>query len=317
MLDIQDSEQRTVQELVRIVFARMCTRNNRRNISKKDVLKILFQAKKTLPDSNPIKNIVPYYWYKDGPYSTMIYEIMDNLQKDGMISLSGSEYKTYSYNRDKINIPLCSDEHLNEAKTAINSVINEFTHIGALVKVVYDDAPYSWYNTYNLKFKIRFNDFCNKATSASGNENGYTCNDILDILEDIVLDFPPFLDFQDLHQIFMKFSRLVNSFLQTDGYMEQKAVFPVLKDISNSIWDVFAHGVRIKFHDVYYDDRVDEWNTIYKKELAKLDKNIRLHQEEIDCVSTYEPSVAPYIVNMKCHPEKYGFEDLNLDHIIS
>ena len=92
-----DPGSQTVQELVRVVFARMNTRRRRPDVSKKDILKILFQAKQRLPDDNPIRHALPYYWYRDGPYSTLIYETVDRLQNDGLISSSGSGYRTYSF----------------------------------------------------------------------------------------------------------------------------------------------------------------------------------------------------------------------------
>ena len=310
-LTIPDSGQRTVQELVRIVFARMYTRKKRRYISKKDVLKILFQAKERLSDGSPIKDALPYYWYKNGPYSTLIYKVVDDLQTAGMITKSNSRYKTYLFDRAKIDIPLTrADAHMAEAKSAITDIVDEFTHIEALVGDVYDDAPYRWYDTYNLKFKVRFNNFCDTAASARGNAREYILGDILNALEDAVLDFPPFPNFPELRRTFMRFARLLNSFLQTDGCMEHKDVFLAMKDISNAVWDVFAYGVRIKFHDAYYDGEVGKWIARYKEELAKLDADLLLRQKKIERVCAYEAKVAPRVADMKRHPEKYGFEEL-------
>ena len=64
--------------------------------------------------------------------------------------------------------------------------------------MVYDDAPYRWYDTYNLKFRVRFNNFCDTAASARDNAGEYMLGDILNALEDAVLDFPPFPNFPEL-----------------------------------------------------------------------------------------------------------------------
>ena len=315
---VQNPESQTVQELVRVVFARMNTRQKYRNVSKKNILKILFQAKQRLSDDNPIKDELPFYWYKEGPYSTLIYETMDDLQNDGLISLSNSGYNTYLFDRDRINVPMMhSNIHMDEAKAAINSVIAEFTHIGTLVEEIYRTAPYKWYNAYNLKFKIRFNNFC-KGVSSSNRSTG-TCSreDILRDLEDVVLDFPLFPDFLELRRIFMRFARLLDSFLHTDNYLEHKDLFPILQKTSNSIWDVFACGVRIKHHDAHYANNVDNWTEIYKNEINSLDADLCRNQDKIKQVSTYTVKLAPSVIDMKQHPEKYGFEKMNINHIIN
>ena len=316
-LTMPESGQRIVQEMVRVVFARMYTRKHYRNASKKAVLKILFKAKQCLPDSNPIKDALPYYWYKDGPYSSLIYKTIDHLQADGMIAPSSSTYQTYLFDRDRINIPLSqSDEHMDEAKAAVADVVDGFTHIEALVGDIYRTAPYRWYDTYNLKFKVRFNNFCDKM-STNNNSGGYTRKDILHALDDAVIDFPQFPDFPELRRTFMRFARLLNSFLRTDDCMEHKEMFPIFKKISNSVWDVFAYGVRIEYHDDYYDEEIDRWVERYKEEIATLDEYIRRQQSKIEQVSTYEVKLASHVTDMKRHPEKYEFTKMNLDHIIN
>ena len=318
MLTEQNPESQVVQELIRIVFARMNTHRGYRNASKKAILKILFQAKQHLSDDNPIKNELPFYWYKEGPYSTLIYETIDDLQNKGLISLSNSGYNTYLFDRDRINVPLMhSNMHIDEAKNAIKTVIDEFTHIGALVEEVYRTAPYKWYDTYNLKFKVRFNNFCKGVSSSNRGTGTYSREDILRDLEDVVLDFPLFPDFSELYRIFMKFARLLNSFLHTDNCLEHKDLFSILQKISDFIWEVFACGVRIKHRDVYYENNVDDWTEIYNTKINSLDADLCRNQNKIKQASTYVVKLAPSVLDMKQHPEKYGFEKMNIDHIIN
>ena len=308
------SDQCTIQELIRIAFYRLYTRKDLRHVSRKAILKVLFHAKQRLPNSNPIKDTLAYYWYKEGPYSSLIYENIDHLQASGIITPSNSKYKTYLFDRDRISIPLTqSDKHMDEAKSAITETVDGFTHINALVEDLYSEAPHKWYDTYNLKFKVHFNNFCDKA--ASRNSARYTRDDILHDLEDAVIDFPPFPDFSELRRIFMRFARMLNSFLHTSDCLEHKEMFPILKSISNSIWNAFAYGVRIEHHDAYYEKEVNKWIAMYKEEISNLDADIRHHQKKIERVSTYVVKLPPNVADMKRHPEKYEFEELNIDHI--
>ena len=209
------------------------------------------------------------------------------------------------------------DAHMDEAKDAINSVMDEFTHIDALVKEVYRTAPYKWYDTYNLKFKVRFNNFCNGVSSSNRSTGTYSREDILQNLEDVVLDFPLFPDFSELRRIFMRFARLLNSFLHTDNCLERKDLFSILQKISESIWDVFTYGVRIKHHDVYYENNMDNWTETYNTEINSLDADLCRNQDKIKQASTYVVKLAPSVLDMKQHPEKYGFEKMDIDHIIN
>ena len=284
---------------------------NRRNLSTKAVLKILFQAKDRLPDGNPIKDALPFYWYRDGPYSNVIHDAIKSLQDDGMLLNSRAPYKTYYFNSAKANVPLVrADQHMDEARSAITEVVDEFNHTESLVNEIYHDAPYQWYATYNTKFKTPFSEFCKSFVEYS--PKMHRRDNILNALDDAVLDFPQFPEFPELCRAFMKFTRLLSSFLLTPGYAEHRDVFPILDGMSNAIWNAFAYGVRIGHHDAYYDNKVDGWIKTYKDALDGLDANLRLHQEKIERVSTYEATASPLAVDMKQHPEKYGFEKLEL-----
>ena len=126
-----------------------------------------------------------------------------------------------------------------------------------------------------------------------------------------------FPEFPELHRIVMRFARTLNSFLHTDDYLEHKDMFPVLDKISNAIWDVFAHGVRINYHNTHYADQVDKWVKMYKDEVAELDAVMDAEQNKIEQISTRTTKLAPHVINIKHHPEKHNFEKLDIDHIVN
>ena len=228
-----------------------------------------------------------------------------------MLLESRTKYKTYCFSNAKANFPLVrADQHMDEARSVITEVVDTSIHTETLVNEVYRDAPYQWYATYNLKFKTPFSEFC-KSSAGSGPGERRRDN-ILNALDDAVLDFPQFPEFPELYRALMKFTRLLSSFLRASGYAEHKDVFPILESMSNEIWNAFAYGVRIGHHDTYYDNKVDGWIKTYKDALAGLDANLRLHQEKIERVSTHEATASPLVDDMKQHPEKYGFEKLEL-----
>ena len=48
-----------------------------------------------------------------------------------------------------------------------------------------------------------------------------------------------------------------------------------------------------------------------------LDADLRREQKKVKQVSMYTVKLAPYVTDMKQHPEKYGFEKLDIDHIVN
>ena len=70
-----------VQEMIRIAIQRMTKQKS--YVTKKKILKVLFQTKERLADDNPVKRYLAYYWYRDGPYSEIVDDgIMQLVQKD-------------------------------------------------------------------------------------------------------------------------------------------------------------------------------------------------------------------------------------------
>lgn len=56
--------------------------------TKFNILKILFKLKKELPDNNPLKENIPYYWYLHGPYSDVVDHDLKSLVFKNLIEKS-------------------------------------------------------------------------------------------------------------------------------------------------------------------------------------------------------------------------------------
>ena len=298
----------TIHDLIRTAMQRLSAKTGTTHISKKKILKVLYLAKGRMQDCNPIKENLAYYWYLEGPYSEVVYEGIDHLVSNGMVTPHKTQTsETYQFDSNRIRVPLVqSDEHVEEARKCISEAVDGFSHIEGTVGDIYDDAPYAWYKTYKQGFKVKFDSFCN---AAGRGKPMYGSNDILNVLDDAVLDFPPLPEFVDLRLAFMDFAKILNAFLRSE-YLEHQDKFGMLQKTCDEIWAVFAHGVRVKCHDAYYDIRADDWDEMYKAKLSVLDKDIRRQEKIFGGIASDDRRFVPEIEDVVLHPEGHTFKPI-------
>lgn len=283
---------------------RLSVKTKKTYITKKQILKILYLAKTKMSDDNPIKNQLAYYWYLEGPHSEVVYESIDYLVSNGMVVChKRKNSETYQYDSNKKYIPLVQpNNYLDESRKCITETVDDFNHTEDAVNDIYNQAPYAWYKTYKQEFKVKFDDFCKNIIA--NKKTMYEPKDILNILDDTVLDFPPLSEFIELRMIFMDFAKIINAFLRSE-YLKYKDKFNVLQTLCNEIWIAFAYGVRVKHHDMYYDHRVDSWKNMYDEKINKLNKKILEQQKIFDEFASDNRRFTPEIEDSILYPEKH------------
>lgn len=297
-----------VQETIRVAIQRL-SKGGKRSVTKKHILKVLFLARERLSDNNHVKQDLAYYWYRDGPYSEVIYANLDHMVANGLVMKRKTDKsETYQLAPGQALRPVASDADLEVARHEIGLMASVNTDVHTATKRAYEAAPSRWYDTYNLKFKPQFESHC-KAVS-TGRESMYGAHDILERLDDAVLDYPTGPNFMEHRVVFMDFAKMLNAFLRWDSYHTRKDMVDTLHDMCDGIWSVFAYGARIRFHDTYYDDRIDAWEDQYRRELAELDHMVRRRLKEFDGVVTDDVEMDRDVMDMVSHPEKYKFTPL-------
>ena len=299
--------------MIRTTISRLSKRP-RGNTTKKHISKILYLARDGLPDKNPVKNILVYYWYLEGPYSEKIYANLDQMVSNGsVIANKTDKYETYNLVPKYELKPMTSpDNDIDEARREISSVTSKFPNTNSAIQAIYEHAPYGLYNTYKQTFMPRFKTHCRDVLTR--HESMYANHDILDLLGDAVLNYPNDPTFTGHRMAFMDFAKMINTFLRWDSYHTHKDMLDILQVLCKDIWETFAYGVRIHHHDSYYDDRIDNWRTIYDTKLAELDHNILKHAGKFDVID--EPRLSTHIEDMVLHPEKYEFTPLQPNSIV-
>lgn len=302
----------TVQEMIRTAMQGLSNKSRGAGISKMKILKILFQAKKSMPDDNHIKRQLAYYWYVDGPYSEVVANNLSLLVDKGVAMRSKtSTYETYKLAAKYalMPLPIESDEHVGAAKKEIRRAVDRFVNIDAEVEEIYEEAPFGWYTTYKREFMPRLESYC-KAVMGE-RDNRYATDDIANCLDAAVLDYPLRPEFIEHRRIFMDFSKMLNAFLHSsDSSSDARRDMPgVLQDVSARIWQTFAKRVRISSHDDYYSDRVEEWEKEYKRHIGVLDEDIIEYVKKFESVVD-DRRLAPEVEDIILHPEKHDFRPI-------
>ena len=299
-----------VQEMIRTAMQRLSS-NNQRNqpITKQQILKILFKTKELLPDDNPVKSHLAYYWYVDGPYSEVIYSNIDKLVSMGIVNrYKTSEYETYKLTPARTLIPLVPfNDYVDRAREMVSQVIKTFSNIDTAIDEIYAKAPFRWYVTYRREFQPKFESYGNAILNSR--KSMYTKDDISNCLDNAVLEYPTPPEFIEHQRIFMDFSKMLNSFLYSSKSSAHicNEMLRTLLPLADRIWKVFAEGVRITQHDDYYNDKVEKWKNVYKSNINTLDSDIILYTKKFESVGD-DRRFTPEIENMVLHPEKYDFK---------
>ena len=302
-----------IQEMIRITVQRLSAKQRQPNIAKKKILKVLFKVKQQLPYGNYIKGRLAYYWYKDGPYSEIVDAGISQLVLDGNLKKTTVRGTTYELDAQKGLAPMITyDDDMNEARNVIGRMTESFVNIHDTIQDIYDEAPYEWYGVYNYTFRNKFETYCDSIIN--GHASSVDNNDIQDALDDAVLKYPPLPEFIEHRQIFMDFAKMLNAFLQSD-IRANKDHLDTLQQLSADIWDVFAHGVRVKNHDDYYSGRVESWLEMYKQKIYDLNAEILEKIPPFEAAIPDNMRFSPEIEDMVLHPEKYDFTPLQVDAV--
>lgn len=302
-----------VQETIRVTIHRL-SKNDRAGATKKYILKVLFLARENLPDDNRVRHDLAYYWYKEGPYSEVVYANLDQMIGDGLVKASKTgKSETYRLASERALRPVASGADLDAARREIDLVASENSNVHDAVKRTYEVAPSKWYTAYNLEFKPQFERYCKDALA--GREGMHTASDMLERLDDAVLDYPTTPEFMEHRLAFMDFAKMVNAFLRRDSHHTPKNTPRWLPALCSSMWETFAYGVRVHHHDPQYDGHTGRWAEMYGEALDKLEHETARRMRQFGDVSVNEPGLAPEIEDMILHPEDHVFTPLSLDGV--
>ncbi len=160
-----DNEERwhypIIKELIRLVFHNF-SKKGKVNLSKKQVLKILYQVKMELPQDNTIKDKLAYYWYKNGPFSQVFHNNFEDMKNNQIQHVDKPQLEIYKYSEEYLRKRFVDvTEDIVESRTIIANKVEQFVNMNNLINDVYSKyAPTKFYISYNIDFRNKFDNFC-------------------------------------------------------------------------------------------------------------------------------------------------------------
>lgn len=287
-----ESEKLT-QELIRLcIHKHMETKKF--PISETKLLKILYKTKMNLPNNHPLRDALPFYWYLHGPYSPYILKLKDKMISEGIISSAGNGFVASATRVvDHIENP-----SITEARKIINRMIDDSSSTSALT--IMDDvyrtfAPTKFYISFKNEFQASLSSFLNDPSTRFKSEQ------LVDILEKTFGDIPNATLFRNYKYILRDFTELSSHLFKNENFKNYKNE---LESIVDSIFVTFAKGIRIKFHDEFYENEIEKWTSEFNDSVSELESKINqfallLKNEKIDTAFVTLDDLATKILTLR------------------
>lgn len=278
---LTENELLILKELIRKIFDNYNDNKNHTKISKKTIQKILYIVNKKLSENNPIRNILPFYWFLAGPYSEKVDAGIVRMKSEQVLIPDNGIYEMYTFNPNLIHSRFFDhDVSFQEAREIISNEVNQmrgFSNL-QLVKDIYDDAPLLFYPAYKSRFLVYFESFCNYYLEQNNNlSNLFSESDILESLEKTKLSLPSDQLFKKFNMVYQDFVLIITNVLNYDKKNDSEflTVLQSLVDLANKVWNAFAYGARILEHHEFYNPKIPAWNEMFTDQILQLEETIR------------------------------------------
>lgn len=243
-------------------------------IGKMDYHKILYLLRKKLDDDNRVKKSLQFYWYRYGPYSTLIEGSIKDLERENVLA-SSEESKgegfvleeEYDHGYDETDYETALDE--------IVFILEDYDLFADRDKIlknkIYIYAPYKFQKFYKFELIPKVKSLKDGSLLSI---RGYGDDELIKLLSFAEAKLPLDERFEDFNKVFSRFVTDSNLFFKKIDNEFYEDGLEIFCDISTEIWNVFCKRLRTVEYDPYYERKVDNWIDMYKKSLAALIEKI-------------------------------------------
>lgn len=220
---------------------------------------VVYKIKMDLKNDHPLYESLPYYWYCNGPFSETLRQSFNSLKR---FLKPVNDYFLLDNNQfDDSELGIVNE--YGEIEDATWNLISKGDYVySSLSKDIYKNlAPLDV--LYTFKYDIFEPTYCE---SFIGDGDEY-----VQLFRDCQNQLFSLNDFNEFNLIFNNFIIQLD-FLNEDDLICEK--WNIIKQPIRNIWFAFSQGLRCFNHDSYYDDDFDDWSSIFKKSLSKLDIEI-------------------------------------------
>lgn len=277
-------EEEIASDLIKFLLCELKKRNM--PISHLKLQEIIFKIKMELGKDHPLYEKLPFYWYEEGPFSEIVAEEFKKICDKHCHKLSSDEMVSYFRelsNKNNLieNYPAIKDISDDVFKNR-DFFLNRFDE-----EIYINYAPYSFMHPFKLLFE------------ATINENFYLSSDkYLKTYLNCICQLP----YDDLlSDFFILFSRTYSRLELINRANQFMNHWNLIRALIQQSWFCFARGIRILFHDKFYDCKIDAWKCEFDENMRDLERSLNLFEEDTNFV--FDDSFNGFSENFR------GFDD--------
>jgi len=246
------------QELIRLCICIYYSKHQFQ-IATTNLQKILYKTKMSLPENNPVRESLPFYWYKHGPFSEYVSDIKQKMIVEGKIVEENERFVATT------NRIVEHDDNIKLARKNMIAIINDSSNNSQRLmdEIYHTDAPCGFYLSFKSNFSAAVYNFLNDP------KTNFKPEDLIDILENSMGDLPNDSIFRSFKYSLRDFVELFSEIIQTKSVLE--SVDPLL-NIIDEIFNTFANGIRIRNHDEFYDSKAEQWKVEFDESVSNLNE---------------------------------------------
>lgn len=241
------------------------------------VQKLLYELKRRLPENNPVREHLPYYWFKAGAFSEHVSDGIAELERRQVVSVENhGRYKLIRLRGNKRMMD--HDDMVQKARLMLQEVVNKARPLSVDKEIrsqYEEDAPTQFYPKFKLEFMQELESHCRNT------DRGDACldqaNNLVKMLADATASLPARSLFSRFKKAYFDFEDACCNVFEQAGRSDKKkyaAMIARASEASLRVWETFAYGARLIKHDKAYEARVLEWQTRFDQEVCKLETTI-------------------------------------------
>lgn len=314
MIKLHDDEKEMVKSLIREIYSLI----GDTQITRSALQKIIFLYTRQLSSENPIKKLLPFYWFYKGPTSDVFQQIYDEmlLSKEIIKVTKAEDLNIYKSNKNLKSYVNTNFININNQKTSLEDIINYYKEKGfdSLLERCYDEfGPFAFSKLFNMRFRKKYDTIYSAILAERENEWKIGIPEACGLLDACVQALPQNIEFDCYNYYFRLFSDCFHRGFKSDRFLEDKTVRRIFSthtnEIRNDIWKNFEEIVRLLDkigHDSGYEDKIEEWKLYADDTIKLLAPTIFFYFDYVNNNFPLDNNTQKTIINK---------ESLNKDHI--
>lgn len=257
----------TVMEMIRLLLKYSGNAQTMTGVQKR-----LYELRRRLPENSPVRERLPYYWFKAGAFSDHVQVGIAEMKRRQIVSVEDhGRYKLIRLSPDHKRL-VDHDDAVIEAREMMQRIAREARSLGVHqeIRAQYErDAPTQFYPKFKLEFMPELEAHCKRAKR--GDADTDRAERLSRSLIDASASLPILPLFGRFKRAYFDFEVACNRALRQSEHIDKYAeLIAKANRTSILVWDAFACGACIMKHDKAYESCVPAWQVRFDAGVDKL-----------------------------------------------